>query len=401
MKMALKNLFFGSTPANTTLTEIAYALFRFYCGISMAVGAGLAKVFHKIDEKGGDDWANLAFGIPDWFVKQVGEIGFTFITPSFWATLAVYGEFIGGLLIAFGLLTRFSALQMAFQFFVVAFVWYDAPMPFVMYYQQWIFWSFVLIAAFGSGRYSLDNWLIVKRFSVGKTLKTATAIGALLLCSAPIFAQKNIESNPRVSFTISNPTLKMREVNIRYFDQQAFEPRGYGYDLGALQSHAVNMPVGTRVYQVEPKGAELILVITAADQGRTFDLTQQYPISAAQRAQVAEDEYNEEMVRNTKSVETPDLATMARSKGYEMVDFRVTGKSIFPRQVRVRAQLPFEAERSNVGFSQRLSSHSELQVSYPVGTKIYLCDGEYWSGLVPETLFFTVESTLANDLIRI
>lgn len=158
MKKAIQSLLFGSAQAGTRTYDIAYTLFRFYCGFSIAIGAGLSKVFHKINEDGGKAWDNLAFGVPDWFVKQVGDIGFTVISPSFWAHLAVYGEFIGGLLIAVGLFTRISALQLAFQFFVVSFIWYDEPGLFTMYYQQLIFWSFVLIAALGGGRFSADHW---------------------------------------------------------------------------------------------------------------------------------------------------------------------------------------------------------------------------------------------------
>jgi len=159
MKLALKSFLFGSAQSGTLAYETAYALFRFYCGISIAIGAGFSKVFHKIDENSGEGWDNLAFGVPNWFVKQVSEIGFTFISPSFWAHLAVYGEFIGGLAVALGLFTRISAIQLAFQFFVVSFLWYDEPMPFAMYYQQLIFWGFVLIAVVGDGRFSLDSWV--------------------------------------------------------------------------------------------------------------------------------------------------------------------------------------------------------------------------------------------------
>lgn len=64
---------------------------------------------------------------------------------------------------ALGLLTRLSAAQLAFQFFVVAFLWYESPEPLVgMYYQQLLFWAFVLATAVGGGRYSLDSWLMRK-----------------------------------------------------------------------------------------------------------------------------------------------------------------------------------------------------------------------------------------------
>lgn len=143
----MKNFFFGSTFTGTRTFNIAWLLFRFYIGISMAIGAGWPKM-------------NELFA-PGWFVKQVGELGFTFPSPGFWAVAAAWGEFVGGLCIAIGFLTRFSAMQLAFQFFVVSFIWYDEPAPIVgMYYQQLLFWGFVLIAVGGSGNFAADKWLM-------------------------------------------------------------------------------------------------------------------------------------------------------------------------------------------------------------------------------------------------
>jgi len=44
---------------------------------------------------------------------------------------------------------------------------------------------------------------------------------------------------------------------------------------------------------------------------------------------------------------------------------------------------------------------SRFKASYPVGTKIYLCEGKYWNSDVPETLLFTVDSEKQNYLVRI
>ena len=165
----MKRLFkfiFGASNLNDLFFEISWLLFRLHVGLSIAIGAGLPKVFHKINESGDLSWKNLGVGVPGWFIKQVGEIGFRIPNPSFWAYLAVYGEFIGGLLIAVGLLTRISAIQLAFQFFVVSFIWYKDPAPIVgMYFQQLIFWAFVIVAAKGGGKFSLDHlfWLRKKK----------------------------------------------------------------------------------------------------------------------------------------------------------------------------------------------------------------------------------------------
>jgi hypothetical protein len=53
---------------------------------------------------------------------------------------------------------------LAFQFFVVSFIWYDDPAPMVgMYYQQLLFWGFVLIAVGGSGNYAADQWFMNRK----------------------------------------------------------------------------------------------------------------------------------------------------------------------------------------------------------------------------------------------
>ena len=150
----------GSVTCNSKSYEAIYVLFRLHLGLSIALGAGLPKMFHKINEKGPEDWSNKAFGASEWFINQVSDLGFTFISPSFWAYMAIYGEFIGGILIAIGLFTRLSALQLTFQFFVIAFLWHDSP-DFItgMSYQQLFFFGYLIITAYGSGKYSLDKLL--------------------------------------------------------------------------------------------------------------------------------------------------------------------------------------------------------------------------------------------------
>ncbi len=146
MKSAISNFLWGnSLPAGKSL-NILYLLFRLHAGLSLALGAG---------------WPKMKAGMaPDWFTEQVAGLGFTFPSPVFWATVASWGEAVGGLCVAIGLLTRFSAVQLAFQFFIIAFVWLKESQPLIgMHYQQLLFWSYVLIAGVGSGRYSVDYFV--------------------------------------------------------------------------------------------------------------------------------------------------------------------------------------------------------------------------------------------------
>ncbi|MBO0356537.1 DoxX family protein [Hymenobacter sp. BT186] len=157
----MKKLLFAAQPFPSYLADAAWLLFRLHLGLSIAIGAGWSKLVNLTTTH---EAAKLAtgsapLGPPDWFVQQVANLGFTYPSPYMWAWLAAWGEFAGGLLVALGLLTRWASLQLAVQFLVIAFVWYEAPEPVLgMYYQQLLFWAFVLVTVVGGGRYSLDYW---------------------------------------------------------------------------------------------------------------------------------------------------------------------------------------------------------------------------------------------------
>lgn len=412
MKNSNVSFLLGSSPLPSRMMDVIYALFRFYGGFSIAIGAGLSKVFHKINEDGDTSWGNLAFGVPAWFVKQVGDIGFTFISPSFWAYVAVYGEFVGGLLIAIGLFTRLSAIQMAFQFFVVSFIWYESPALFGMYYQQLIFWSFVLIAGFGDGRYSVAGWLQRRmekkgvfpkniRQKDGQKVVQAAILAIILSGSCPSVAQTGNVDWPRVHFTITNGTLRTKQVDIRYYDAQRQIAAGYGYSLGPLGSHAVSMPAGTRIYKMKGNRSELVWVIGATDEGRQFDVNKHYEISREQWLQVSWDETYERTISREKADKSNDLSGWAKERGLAMVPFVVSGKSFLGKKLFVRVQLPGETTKTNIGFSRKINWFDRLSVSYPVGSRIYLCDGAYWNdNNAREQLILDVTAEKANYLIR-
>ncbi len=182
MKRLSKVLFGEYRP---TAYQITWLLFRLHAGLSIAIGAGYSKL-----------------SMPEWFTQQVGDIGFTFPSPFFWAWLAIWGEFMGGLLIAFGLFTRLAAIQLAFQFFVISFIWYEAPEPITgMYFQQLFFWVFVLITVVGGGKFSLDA-LIVKRLD-WKKVPVAIVATSLVLFSNSSVAQSSQTYNSLASSTIT------------------------------------------------------------------------------------------------------------------------------------------------------------------------------------------------------
>lgn len=177
MKKSIRQFLFGTLLNDNKAANIGWLLFRLHIGLSMAIHAGLPKM--------------KDIAAPGWFNEQVAELGFTFPSPAFWATTASWGEFVGGICIAMGLLTRFNAMQLTFQFFVVSFLWYDKPEPITgMYFQNTLFMAFVLITFFGGGRYSLDK-LILKRgkLIINNSSKMIVA-SLLLLIGSGSYAQK-------------------------------------------------------------------------------------------------------------------------------------------------------------------------------------------------------------------
>lgn len=226
---------------------------------------------------------------------------------------------------------------------------------------------------------------------------------ALICLLAPqlVFSQKNADVK-RVSFTLSNPTLKARDLDIRYFDPSTGKRIGYGYHLGPLQSHADNKPVGTRIYLKKGPRYELLLVLADGDMGAKFEVNKTYDISREQWLEVSRAEMSERNAAFERPDEADDLEAFAQRHEAPMVSFVVTGRSPLKRQVHVRAQLPFVAEKTNHGFSRKISSFSRLQLRYPAGTKIYLCDGPYWNGgAVKETLVLTVDAEKQDYLIKL
>lgn len=224
----------------------------------------------------------------------------------------------------------------------------------------------------------------------------------LLFFAVPGVAQTDTaKAVQRVSFTLTNPALKQAEIDIRYFNYSNRKRIGYGLSLGTLSSTSDNKPVGTRIYLKKGKNWDLFYVLGPNDDGKKINLGKTYDISHEQWLQVSHDEMNEKTEALENIDKNPDIETVAKQMGLEMITFKVSGKSLVGEQVHVRVQLPYITERSNQGFSRKMSRFDLLKVRYPVGTKVYLCEGEYWNGPVPEKLIVTVDAEKANYLFRL
>ncbi len=212
MKKIFRSFLFGTKLPHDRLLNFGWLLFRVHIGLSMAIHAGWPKI--------------TGASAPDWFIKQVGEIGFTFPSAEFWAIAATWGEFIGGLMIAIGFLTRFAALQLAFQFFVISFIWYNEPEPLTgMYFQQLLMWCYLLIVVTGGGWYSVDRLINRKQrdkmpanpgyIALAKTLPVIFFM-FLVVTILPFFKP----SKPRVSMQELKPYLGKWSGNLAYTDYE-------------------------------------------------------------------------------------------------------------------------------------------------------------------------------------
>jgi uncharacterized membrane protein YphA (DoxX/SURF4 family) len=250
----MKQILFGSTFTGNKVFNIAWLLFRFYIGFTIAIGAG----WPKMNE----------IGAPGWFVKQVSELGFNFPSPEFWAAAAAWGEFVGGLCIAIGFFTRFSAIQLAIQFFVISFIWYNEPAPIVgMYYQQLLFWGFVLIAVSGAGKYSVDNW-IMKRNASKLAIKKFAPAATLLLLSL------NLTSFCQQTATISvkdlQPVIGSWQGSLTYLDYTTNKPYTMSANVDIEQLGTSNKLTFANSFPKEPS-ANWTDTFTISADGKMFN----------------------------------------------------------------------------------------------------------------------------------
>lgn len=230
-----------------------------------------------------------------------------------------------------------------------------------------------------------------------------TFIQCCLLCSLALLSAPS-QAQERVHFSIKNPTLTSRFIEFKHWDTASRKPSGYGYALNGLANHATTLPVGTRIYIKDSGKRKLLFVITSSDQGQQLSLNKPRPISKEQWQEVANQEINEETANLpvADSEKRNSIEQLAQQRGIPMVKFTLRGSTFWPRQVYVRVQLPWETHQSNVGFSSTMSMFSEKQVSYPVGSKVYSCDGAYWEGKpVKQRHIVTVDTEKSNVVFKL
>ncbi len=134
--MRFNNVLFG-TGLHSKNTDLGLLFLRVFAGFSMAFAHGIGKLPPS-----------------DGFIEGVGNLGFPI--PSFFAWAASLSEFLGGILIGLGLLTRPSAFFLSITMAVAAFLRHGDD-PFsgqekALLYMM-IFFMFLFT---GAGRFSVD-----------------------------------------------------------------------------------------------------------------------------------------------------------------------------------------------------------------------------------------------------
>ena len=132
-----RRILFGGAGGGDGAADVGLLLFRLFVGLALAFGHGLGKLPPS-----------------EGFMQGIVEMGFP--APLFFGWAAAMSEFVGGLLIAAGLLTRPAAFFAAITMCVAAFI-RQAGDPFTEIEKALLFLAaMVLLMLAGAGRYSLD-----------------------------------------------------------------------------------------------------------------------------------------------------------------------------------------------------------------------------------------------------
>ena len=117
----------------------------------LRVGFGIMFILHGFPKiiGGPETWAQVG--------GAMGFVGLGF-APAFWGFMASVSEFLGGVLLVIGLLTRPAALFMAFTMLIATIMHISVgdPMSTVLHPLKGLV-AFIALIYGGPGRYAIDN----------------------------------------------------------------------------------------------------------------------------------------------------------------------------------------------------------------------------------------------------
>ncbi len=133
----VKELLFGGAGCSTKLGDAGLFVVRVFAGSSMAIAHGLGKVQE-----------------PDNVISGAEAMNFPVAIVFGWA--AILSEFLGGLFLALGLMTRLAALFIAFIMGVAAFMIHGSD-PYQKKELALVYLAMmILFICTGGGRFSVD-----------------------------------------------------------------------------------------------------------------------------------------------------------------------------------------------------------------------------------------------------
>jgi putative oxidoreductase len=132
----MKDLLFGGARLNSRTGDLGLLILRLFAGLSLALAHGITKLPPSPQ-----------------FMSGVEKLGF----PGQAAWLSAFAEFVGGLALAAGFLTRPAALLIAINLSVAGFLQHAAD-PYQRKELPFLFLSVALMFLFvGAGRFSVDR----------------------------------------------------------------------------------------------------------------------------------------------------------------------------------------------------------------------------------------------------
>lgn len=190
--MLTKFLFHGTEQASRS-THAGLLLFRFIIGLSYVT------VFDKMLPSNGGNW-----GPPEWFVADVAEMGLPI--PLFFAWCAVLAEFIGGILLMLGLLTRVAAFFLIITMAVAFFLQHGGNPDDGLLALVYLFMTISLFLT-GPGKFSLDHLINKRNFplqNVSKILAGGLLLGSMSFISGCGFIGSTVWVQPGEAFRLGD-----------------------------------------------------------------------------------------------------------------------------------------------------------------------------------------------------
>ena len=145
MANAIKNFLFGGWGATSRFGDIGLLICRAGTGLMMAYAHGFSKVY-----------SNGSLGPSNEMIGSVKNVGFPM--PTAFAWMAALTEFLGGILLAAGLMTRPVALALTFNMAVAAFGVHGKDPLAVKEMALLYMLAFATFIFTGAGRYSIDKF---------------------------------------------------------------------------------------------------------------------------------------------------------------------------------------------------------------------------------------------------